>query len=810
MKILKWFLVCVAGVIVLVAGAMYVLLTSYKKELQEELIAQLKSRYGIELQTSRVTVSLLTNWPRASLKLNDVTLSSDRFPDSRIEAGALSVSFNVERLLNREFRINQLSIADGYIIFVKPPEEKQKPESLIRDTTADEPIDFDIEKIVIKSCRLRAQNPANGQDFLMDLIDNVIRIRTFSDGLYARLKGPINVLGIQFRANRGHFFTKSHADFDLDLSYLNDFKTLCVRPGSKINVDDQEFSVTAVAWLGDEKRLGMMVAGEKIDYKKVTRLMNHRIRRSMVNFDVKKPVDATITLVASIGKREEPAFVVHMSGENNDLLIGSSKIPYSNLEFKGKLVCVDSSGVRGDIAHAFVSFQQVKGLVYDFPFKGSVRADNLLNPYISIKGEIQVDPSKLKIPRRSFDLGGHAVANVSYSGPADKLNSREFLDPPMRMSASVQMTNVSYRERGSAWRHVASGTARLSNRDMEIEDVNLVTGIGTARIKGTARDFVSYVLGFSKAFTADITVKTDEIDLNPLFENAGADPADPDEPAVTEVGLKENDGALAEAACTFDKACSNFSFTVRVHAKKIGLRKLTAEHARMQLKYRRGVLEFPFVEMKTCDGNFRASGEITGLKKLRAEVVVSDADVYRLFEEFENFGQAAITSSNLRGRIYIEASFNTHLNNRLEIAPETMFADVRLSIKDGQLIDFDPVKKLSNFVFRNRDFSNVKFSELSESFTLRGPLIEISELEVASSLLNFYVVNGIYNFRGHSNINILLPWNNLKKRGSDYVPHLSGRSASDTKGVRLNFAGPPHQLRISIGHKEAVPLRSSI
>jgi hypothetical protein len=267
---------------------------------------------------------------------------------------------------------------------------------------------------------------------------------------------------------------------------------------------------------------------------------------------------------------------------------------------------------------------------------------------------------------------------------------------------------------------------------------------------------------------------------------------------------------LVAAACALDRSCGTFEFNVRLTADHFYIRKLEATKARMHLKYRKGRLDFPLVELRTCDGRLRADGHIDQYKMLVANVNVNDVDVTELFRQFENFGQTAIVSDNLKGRLHVEASFNTKLDDRMNIAPETMFADVRLRLRNGHLLNFEPVQNLTSFLFKNRDFNDVAFSELNEAFLLRGPLLEISELEIASSLLNLYVVNGVYNFSGPSLINLLVPWNNLRKRDAGIIPSNTGVSAESAKGVKLNFSGLPHNMKLGFGHKELLTRRSSI
>jgi hypothetical protein len=146
------------------------------------------------------------------------------------------------------------------------------------------------------------------------------------------------------------------------------------------------------------------------------------------------------------------------------------------------------------------------------------------------------------------------------------------------------------------------------------------------------------------------------------------------------------------------------------------------------------------------------------------------------------------------------------LDEKFEIISSTLKSDVRLKLREGHLLNFEPLQNLATLLLRNRDFNDISFSELTENFHFEGFRMRIDELEVASSVFNFFVVDGLYNFKGISNINLLVPWSNLKKRNKNYIPKSSGESSGNIKGLKLNYRGPKKNMRISFGHKSSAGL----
>jgi len=792
MKIIKRFFIGLFILLILTGGAVFVLITFYKEELKGLLTENLKTNYGLDLKVGDIRVSFFSNWPHASMQLKDVRLASEvnGKNEAMLMAGSLALSFNLEKMFHKEFVVKYVSLNDAEILLLRNADgtrnfEFKKPPD---DTSLHTAIRFEVNKISMENVRFKFLNKERVQDISFTFADLSIRLKQYSDGVEARLKGKTLVDGLMFNAKNGEFLKNTRAELNLDLNYFYETKTLCIYPPSYVEIENHEYAVTSLINLGEHKRLALYIKSAKIKYERVATMLTPKIRKVMENFEVKRPIDANVLLVANLGEREEPVLLAEIVGENCDLSIGKSKIPYSGLYFRGKIRSLDSTGRRGDMEHATIIFDPLKGKVYDFPFTASVRVLNLTQPQISFEAGLLIEANKIPFDvSKYFVLKGSAVAKIKYSGPANKLNKQQFLQSPMHLSALVNFKNLSYKEIDRPYVYTVNGAASFNNRDMQFDNLRVKADIADALVKGKAEGFVSYLFGFSKGFRADISARTENLDLNPLFVKN--DPETKETAATPKTDNKKiNDG--------------KFEFTVNLYAERLVFRKIEAGHANVNLFYKANTLNIKSASLNTCDGRILAKAKIEDFEKVNADISVQDVNVNKLFVQFENFGQEAVVSENLKGNISFEAKFKTQLDEKMNLKPETMVGDVKLKLVNGHLINFEPVQNLSNFLFRNRDFNDVAFSELNESFKLRGYEMQIEELEIGSNVLNLYVVDGLYNFKGVSNINILIPWSNLKKRGKNYIPKNSGESAENTKGVKLNFNGPSKKMKISLGHKE--------
>jgi len=800
MKYIRRFFIGLMALLLLSGAIVYVLITFYKKELANLLRENLKVNYGLDLKVQDVTVTFFDNWPHASVKLKNVYLANTINPSKSgplLKAESISLSFNMQRMMHKEFIVKYISINGADINLVRNADGTKNFQfkKQAHDTVKHKGIIFEINKIAIENVNFKFINNERKQNVAMRFVDVAIRLKQYSDGFKAGITGQTLVEELLFNEKNGAFLKNTRTILDLQLNYLNETNAICIYSPSKVEIEGHDYLITSLIKLGESRKLALRIESTKIKVERVVAILTPKMRQVLSNFEVKRPIDAKILIVANLGEKEDPVIIADIIGNNCDLAIGNSKIPYSGLNFRGTIRSLDSTGQRGDIDRASVVFSPITGRVYDFPFTATVQVNNLSNPDICIEAGLLIEPNKIPYQlSKDFILKGTATANVKYKGPTNQLNKSDFLKSPMELSATVTFNNLSYKELNRPYTYRVNGKATINNKDIQFDNLFVKTDMADARVKGKAEGFVPYVFGFAKGFKTTVSASTDLLDLNPLFLNSET---------ISETPSSSSSGDKLKKV---DQ--SKFEFDIKLFANRLSVRKVEASNAKVEMTYKGNSLDIKSASINTCDGKLMIKGLVEDFSKVNVEVKIQDVDVKKLFDQFENFGQDAIVSSNLKGIMSVDAKFKTTLDAKMNLKPESMVCDAKLKLVNGHLINYEPVQSLSNFLFKNRDFNDIAFSELNERFKLRGYEMQIDELEIGSNVLNLYVVDGLYHFKGNSNINILIPWSNLKKRGKNYIPKSSGESAESTKGVKLNFNGPSKKMKISFGHKEQTKIFS--
>jgi hypothetical protein len=95
------------------------------------------------------------------------------------------------------------------------------------------------------------------------------------------------------------------------------------------------------------------------------------------------------------------------------------------------------------------------------------------------------------------------------------------------------------------------------------------------------------------------------------------------------------------------------------------------------------------------------------------------------------------------------------------------------------------MENMSNFLFKKRDFSDVEFAELNSNFSITGTSMDISRMEIQSSVLSLFL-EGRYSFTDSTSLSVQLPLSNLKKRHKDFKPKNIGTDSKAGPSVYLH------------------------
>ncbi|HQQ93400.1 MAG TPA: AsmA family protein [Bacteroidia bacterium] len=782
------------GVVLLLTvltGLAFLLISIYSSEIRNNIHDKVRDQFSLELRIEKVQLSLFSNWPHATIALKNVKVSSILYTGPKenfLNAGAIYLSFNLRKLMHGQISIKQVSLKNARIVLRKLKDGSRNFEMKKQQTdtsTASGGLNLETEKVVVRNTELVFVNEQKKQRFHLNLINVLASLRHQEEGFQAKVNAEVYVGGLVFKSNKGAFFRNSNVKLQLDLMHDKVNKRLCVHPPSKVEIEKRFYNVMCLLNYQEDPMLFIGISAQEADLVKVSKVLNPKIQKVLNNFHVSKPLKANVLLGMTLGQGREPIVLLKAQTLNNSMTIGNSKVPYSNLSFEASIVSLSSDRKSGDGDSAMIRFSRVSGNVYDFPFTTSVLVKGLRDSKIFIEAGVKIPAEKVHFDfARKLNLKGECIVHIKYLGPANKLNKSQFLSENMKLQAQLWLKNLYFQPKENPYFFRLNGTAWLNNKQLSFKKLDVYTNGGKLSVSGQVDNFIPYFLGLKPGLRSKLDISSRFFDFGTYMQ------ANAQKSHVVSARKKMEQKAMMKD--------DDFVVQLNFNAEHFSLKKLKAQSTSIRAEYTRQVLYLNTIQMALSGGTLKARAKLDHWEHLSSDIDINNVDISDLFKQADNFGQKSINPENISGKLFLKGNFNARLDENKQLVGESLRSDISLKLIDGHLLNFEPMQNISKHIFRNRDFKDIAFSEINETFILKGQSMKIEEMELASNVMNMYV-SGVYSFNNLSCINLLIPWNNLRHRGKDYVVKTSGVSAEDTKGVRLYFEGPPGKMKLMMG-----------
>jgi hypothetical protein len=233
---------------------------------------------------------------------------------------------------------------------------------------------------------------------------------------------------------------------------------------------------------------------------------------------------------------------------------------------------------------------------------------------------------------------------------------------------------------------------------------------------------------------------------------------------------------LQTMAAKIDNFIENGRLHVKLNADKFIYKKFEGRNALVDITLLNDRYILNKVSMDNSGGHIALKGILlnqTNFHQANLEINMENVDVSKVFTGFNNFGQDGLTAESIEGKLSAVIEASMKISNDGQVIPSSIVSRVDFSLKDGALNNYEPIKKIQRFIFKKRNFDNIRFAELKSRLEISNQEIKINRMEIQSSVMSLFV-EGRYSKKGTTDLSIQVPLSNLKKRDDDYNPENIG------------------------------------
>jgi len=787
-RLLRWVFYCVIFIVVVLVGG-YAAGQYYKPSILEKLNAELKNSVNGDVKIGRLDFTIFEDFPNVSITLGDIYIRGphyDRYHKDFMTAEKIYVHINPIRIFQGAVNLNSISIKNGSIFIFRDSKgytnmdvvKRKKDDSATVRSKSPSPT-LELENILFENTRFTYVDTLKHKSYDIQFINVNSVISSSDSSKKIVLDGDIFFGGITFNTERGGYLSNTKTNSRLDLEFVPAKQKLIIHP-SELQLVKSNIEILGQFDFAAPGKFLLAISSKGINYAEGLTVVTKPLGKKLSNFMFDGPLDLSVNLVGKLSTGDEPKVDISFTSPKNNFVTG--KFEVKDLSFKGSFTNhVDDSQLFND-TNSRITLDSMSGVIDVIHVNANLTITDLTNPNLKLNSKstlklvdinYETDTSKLKL------LGGILKADIQYDG---KLN--EYLEGPRssytgKIKAAIKIKDGSLvmNQQQKNFKNI-NAQIHFTEKRMDFDKIDFVVNGNPVQLKGSVIGFIPFFLMPEKKGIINLSLYAPKVDLESL-KSVKSDK----EPVATD--SKQSRKKISDL---LDILNNKVAFTINVKANEINNGSFAAKNFSGKISLTDNQLVANPVTMTLADGEIDFSLKLSHLDKpinpviLKAEV--RGSDIKKFFSSFNNFSQKTILADNLSGKVYTKIGLTAKIDDKFNVLMPTLDGEVDFKLREGELKDFEPLQRMSNFLLKKRDFTDVQFAEIKGTFHIAGQYLDVSRMEIESSVLSLFL-EGRYSLGDSTDLSIQVPLSNLKRRDKFYKPENVGVDAKVGPSVFL-------------------------
>lgn len=769
---------------------------SHKKELLQTITAQLNEDLNGKLTIGKMEPALIRGFPGISVSLEKVLLRDSLWEQHKhdlLRADNVYITINVFSILSGSPAIKDIRINKGEIYLFTDSSGLRNTDIFRKKATDAMGGRKKINRVYLKDVALTIDDKLKNKLYKFDINDFNGTLKYNNLGW----KGHVNVKTLvkfcAFQVARGSFLKDKLVDMDLNMVYYDKNHQLNI-PLQEISIGKDDIEIGGKFDFGpNSSDFELEVKARSIKFRDAAALLSSHISSRLKPYDVKLPIDVQASIIGKLKLGGEP--LVHASWAVKNNILSTAGETITDCSFTGLFSNELIKGKRRDAPNSVVAFYNMTGKYYDIPFKAdSIRITDLKNPVFTGKFKAEFAVKKLNniISGQTFMFNtGTADLDLVYKAPFNQNAAGQRF---IYGTVHVHDATATYKPRNLALKDLHL-VMNFKGNDLFLENIRVKSGSTSLVMQGTLRNFSNLYYADPQKMLIDWQIKSPQVNLSEFMVFLGRRKS---------YNQSRKNTSVARMSGTLDQMLEQASMNMNINVDRLIYKNFLATNVRSHITLRRSGISINNLSLNQGGGNLNVSGNIDQsgkLNRFNVDTKINNVNVEKLFYAFDNFGQDAITNQNLRGTFFGGTSVSGSMTDNGKIVPLSFKGSVNFDIRDGALVNFEPMIKAGAFAFPNRNFSNIRFANLKNTLYIEGSKVIIPPMEIRSNVLNVFL-EGVYSFRTGTNIALKIPLRNPEK--DTLIAGKALRKERDLTGIVINLRaldGENGKVRLRLGKR---------
>ncbi len=794
-KILKITGIAVTSMIVILMAASFFM----QDKVADIVLKRLNNKIITKYEYSAVKFSFLRRFPKASLELKDVVVHSSHgfekkiFPgvntDTLLWAKTVSVDFKITDIINGEYNIDNIETRNGTVMLLTDKEGNVNYEFTANDgSNSGKPLILDINKITLSNVSALYQNMATVITIAGEVEKGTLRTRISGKNVDFTAEGSVAVSLLKV----SYLNISSPFDTEVNIGLKRSGEGVRLE-NSTLKINKNKVEINGL--VGDDY-IDLAISGSGINIAGIKEYLPTDIGEKVAGYSPAGTLNIDGTIKGKNSRTSLPYLNFGFDIENGAISRSATSMSLTGLTIVGSY----SNGNQAAPSTSSLKIDDFKGAINNYIFRGSVNILSFDAPKVSVVMDGQGDAKDLT---GFFDLkeitsaSGKLAINIKAKGIYNRETNYRLPDilgfsPTLIVKADSFSVNLKNN------RFVVdnvSGTLTVTN-SIVADNLYFTYKEQDIFVDGSFTNLTSWLMGENVTVTSNAGLKADKLYPERFISNSG--------------GNRSREGNAKNI-----KFPDDMVFDLTVDIGEFGYQNIYAEDMMASVSYKPTLLNIKSLDAGLLGGTASANGFLVKNSDLtlmaRGSFDLKNVDIHECFSMFNNFGQDYIKSENIEGDLSGQVSALVSMDSLFRPNMKTLMVEGNYIINNGALLDFEPIKKLSNFIELS-ELENIRFASLQNELIIRSNYIYIPQMDIKSSAADLSI-SGKYSFDNDYEYHVKILLSEIlsnkfrTKRGSnlefgavqdDGLGRTSILLAIDNKGVRYDMKAVGEQIRREI------------
>jgi hypothetical protein len=755
----------------------------FKEKILRQFIAEANKSLNTPVKIGKMNVSAFEAFPQLSIVLTDVYVE-DSHPGEYPLLTAKIISFQLSpiEVWQGNYTIKGIQISDSetnlkinasgqsnFNILKEDPEKKDRPAGKLK---------FALKDVGLKNTKVRYLDIKARQDLVFE--SRQLKASIESDNhLYAieaagELKSVLSINGKSYLAGKSF-------NIDSHLAYDDEKRSFTINPSS-LKLKDAAFTVEGNYQWKTKNYIDLKMDGENTDLQTLLSLFPETLIKDLAKYKSDGETYFTSALKGEISKTKNPSLSITFGFNNATIFHPDYRSKITNAVLEGSFA---SSNVT-DLSAAVLILKNIKGEFNGEPFTANFNVHDFEAPEVQgdFKGKIEANALLGFYPIKDIrDISGAINADISFEGKIELLKKKATAQRfSTQGTVDLLDINLTY---GSDHVPLAklNGNLQFNNNDLALSNVSGKLGKSDFVLNGFFKNIITFILFENQPIGIEADLKSNYLSVDELLAIGFGKPSE-GERQQYEFNISPN---------------INLNFNCDVTA--LQYKRFHAEFLKGDLLVKNQMAVSRNISFRSMGGNATFSGIVDAKNKKAIDVVstfkLDGIHIDSVFYVFENFDQNFIEDKHLKGRAFADVTLEMTLNQNLNLFQKTLVGDISATIKNGELNNFEPLKKLRKFL-DDESLDRLRFADLKNDIHIENKTVYIPQMEIRSNVTSLKI-SGTHTFDQHIDYHIVTP---LRKRKANDPELLEAiEETSGQTNLLLKITGTTDNYKVSYDTK---------